>query len=215
MRDGPLLPSAERALHIVAQAQEAGTIHSTAWVKRLNDNAPDMRAIVDLTRPTGIRARLLIPDGGDRATVAFLAAPNRYAKYLDEFEAGARHLAEALQRPVLLVDPKRPTKLSPNSHGQPQQPYAEPLGIVTEGLDTSVIDEWSKIATVRCAARIHPPDPGATTGALPVYTVTLQVESDSSAWPGLPPTPLALSRWLPELDTYLDALRVWFDLHLD
>ena len=46
-----------------------------------------------------------------------------------------------------------------------------------------------------------------------VYRVG-QESGQGTVWAGVPETPLALSRWIPELGTYLDAIRPWLDLHL-
>lgn len=214
-----LLPSAQRALALLAEARRGNTLHSRSWRSLLNDNAPEMASVVSLEDESGLRMKRFAPSADDVNEVLLVAAPNEYAETIDEFEAGARHLAEALQRPVLLVDPMSIAFSSAN--GQILHPQsvldARRCGVVTEGGALAAFELWSERPQFRnriaCLTSIHPPVGALMPRWLPTYRVALD-PAEGPTWHGLPAAPLALSRWIPEIDTYLDPLRIWCDLHL-
>ena len=211
-----LFPSAGHALELVEAARSSGLLHTSAWVETLNAHAPEMSEAFDHVTPSGVRLRSLMPNETASPPVLLLAAPNDYARELDAFDAGARHLAEALQRPILLADPKGLNGLDFRTDVGPLLTATTPLGIVTEGSTTYLVQRWLKNSIARKRIKgvvcVHG-NPLDLPALLPTYAVVPEAD-DGRAWSGLPSQPLALCRWIPEICTYLDPLRLWFDLHL-
>ena len=177
-----------------------------------------MVEVTDQWSVTGRQVRRFLPSKDERQPVWLVVESNAYAREIEEFDAGARHLAEALQRPVLLVQPFD-TVVDVRDIGVAGILAQGPaVGIVCEGGAVRQVAALLGAADVqrrtRCVVCIHPPSLPPFRDAVATYCITQDSVDAGAAWFGLPSCPLALCRWIPEIDTYLDSLRIWFDLHL-
>ncbi len=208
-----LLPAALEALRRVARARELGVLHTESWARELNAYAPEMS--VELAREVipGLRVLSMAPAESDRKPLFVLLSPNPYARSLAEFAAAARYLAEALQRPVHLFDPQI-SKDIPIKNWIWSVTHHRAAALLVEG-PTAAVNAAACVpgigpGAIECLVSIHADVPAEIDA---VYRVGHE-NGQGTTWAGVPETPLVLSRWIPELGTYLDAIRPWLDLHL-
>ncbi len=207
-----LLPSAKRALERVASAQATGVIHTDAWVRELCAYAPETSSETDQVLGENIAIRSFTQAEFTNAPVLYLPSTNVYARRLEEFVGAARYIAEALQRSIHLVDPSCSAD-NVSAHFSSIAPATE-IALLVEGQSAMrkalKIMETEKARVVKAVICIHP----GLIDVLPVQTYRVDEDPKSTAWAGIPPTPLAIIRWIPEICTYLDAIRPWLNLRV-
>ncbi len=205
-----LLPSARNALQRVENARSTGIIHTDVWVRELSAYAPETSIELEQMLGGRLRVHSYLQSETARPPVLYIPSPNPYAMGLEEFSGAARYAAEALQRGVHLVDPHCSiADLIANL------PSISNTGVIlmVEGSRAMIkavgVLETDLAAQIPALICIHPgeiPDPRS----VPVYRV--DENPGASGWAGMPSTPLAIARWIPEVCTYLDAIRPWLDL---